>query len=215
MQKTMRSSEANADDTDRQITKIERRLHLRPCKILPLQQEIKDRAHDIVKQLLCSQDALFQQTGQAMAAHLQRTIALIEKISTCLCFLSSPHTHSHVAAGAGGAESRSPRRERHRLPIPRDVQHRGRLGVLRRHGRAQRHRGRLPRRYLGRVAQRRRRWLVSGSWARFIGFGRTRTSKLHCVLCHNVPSKLSCNRHNATSFQLSCLHCKAPKHFPL
>ena len=57
------------------------------------------------------------------------------------------------------AGTRPPRRERHRLALPRNEQHLRRLAVLCRHGRAERHWRQLPRRHMGEPAQRRRSWM--------------------------------------------------------
>lgn len=76
-------------------------------------------------------------------------------MSPPLCAGGPHHRARRAVAGP-------PRRVRYRLPLPRDVQHHRRLRAHRRHGGAERDRGRVPRRHLGRAAQRRRRRLGRG-----------------------------------------------------
>ncbi len=69
-------------------------------------------------------------------------------------------------ARAGRARPRPPRRLGHRLALARDRQHPRRLALHGRHGGAELHRRRLPRRDLGQPAQRRRRRLGRGDQRR-------------------------------------------------
>ena len=96
-----------------------------------------------------------------------------------------------VVLGRGHHRAAPPRRERHRLALPRDLEHLRRVALLRRHGRAKRDRRLLPWRHMGIAAQRRRCRLGRG-YQRRLRHGNRRHPR-GCPT-HTLDAALGCQQ---------------------